>query len=233
MRTKNNFNHDQILKEQVEIDKLIEQLNDLDEERSDPTYDGITNIPFYCAAPIKIMWILKEVNDDGGYNQRESFNSEIKIDNRSGWYRTLDPIIYASYGILNNCMLMDDIPKIVNEPMLIDVLKQIAYINIKKIPGGAGSDMLEINSAFQRDKNIIMRQIAMANPDIIIGGNTLPLIYHELKIREEDIVKTASGWYYATKERLYISAYHPNQRSIKHEDYCNGIIQAAKGWLET
>ncbi len=54
---------------------------------------------------------------------------------KRGWGKTFSSIVYVSEGILNDSV-WDDIPYVYNDPNVIDVLlKNIAFINLKKVAG--------------------------------------------------------------------------------------------------
>ncbi len=48
--------------------------------------------------------------------------------------KTWQPIVYSSYGILNDFVLWDDIPTINNEHSIVKALDYIAWVNINKLP---------------------------------------------------------------------------------------------------
>jgi len=51
---------------------------------------------------------------------------------------------------------------------LIDILQNIALINIRKLPGNSSSDDKEIENAYTVHKSLLLKQIEIINPDIII-----------------------------------------------------------------
>jgi len=135
-------------KEQLRIDKRLKYIF------NDPIYDGIIDEKKYYDSPVKILWILKEVNDEGGYNQRDSLRNNITIKNRGdGWWKTLDPVIYISYSIMNNFITWKELSYITDKPEMIDVLKHITYINIKKDAGGPVSFENILNIGYNRYKD--------------------------------------------------------------------------------
>ncbi len=221
---KEKLNPQEIASMQIEIDNELNIIYD------DPTYDGVINPEMYCQAPIKILWILKEVNDDGGYCQRKAFNKSIEnlMKDRKDWYRTLDPIIYTTYSLLNGFMLWDEMDYIKDNPQMIDVLKQISYINIKKEAGGSVSFNDVLSKAYQKNRNIIINQIELSNPEVIICGNTLEFLMDDLKINKEELTAIDNIEYIIQGSRLIINAYHPNQRTITQEEYCDSIIKLVK-----
>lgn len=59
-----------------------------------------------------------------------------------------------------------------DKPEMIKVLKQIAYINISKMPNLTNSKDSEIAKFYEIWKEILFTQIKTYSPDIIIFGNT-------------------------------------------------------------
>jgi hypothetical protein len=227
MKTEKLFDPEHLTQQQLTIDKMVQDIYE------DPTFDGIVNIDQYCKAPIKILWIMKEVNDDGGYNQREALDRGVEMmENRGDWKNTLDPIIYVSYSILNNFQTWKEMDFIRDDNEMVNVLKQIAYINIKKEVGGAQSYNDILGDAYNKYKTVIIEQIVLANPDIIICGNTLSFLLDDLNLNKENLKSLNSIEYIIKDQRLIINAYHPNQRTINREDYCNDIINLAKDFIK-
>lgn len=233
--TKKIFDKTFIEKKQKEIDKLIAELFD------DPSYDGIINPESYISSPIKLLWILKEVNDKDGYNQRNSFNelaqsviekNSLKDQKRRNWWPTLDPIIYISYLILNNFKKWVDIEYIKNQPNMVGVLQKIAYINIKKNPGGAISFGNELSDGYKKAKEIIHKQIELINPDVIIGGNTLGYLKEDCKLSEFKVAGKNNINYAIKDDRLFINSYHPQYLSRQNEvykgEYIDEIVNIVK-----
>ena len=93
-------------------------------------YDGIINLENYLASPIKILWILKEVNSsDSDWDLRDAL-SDLKNENggglKTGWANTFTPIVYTTYGILEN-VSWSNMGNYYENQEMIDVLKNIEY----------------------------------------------------------------------------------------------------------
>jgi hypothetical protein len=224
-----------IEEEQKKIDTLIQKTFD------NATLDGIINIEKYIESPIKILWILKEINDTDGYNQREVFNDlveqvqntkSLSNSNRKYWWPTMDPIIYISFQILNGFLKWEDVDYIQDNYKMVEVLQQISYINIKKAPGGAVSNSDELNDAYNLGKEIIHKQIELINPDVIIGGNTLGYLIEDYKLSEFKVAGKNNINYAIKDDRLFINSYHPQYLSRQNEnykgEYINEIVNIVK-----
>jgi hypothetical protein len=180
--------------------------------------DGIVNNEFYQESKIKILWILREVNHEGDISDWDLTKIIqqiiIKTGIEPGWEKTFGPIVYATYGILNN-KLWDEIPYYYDKPEIVNVLKEIAYINVKKTAGISKTNFKELDSAFNDGKESLFKEINNINPEVIIYGGTFYLFEKEIENR------------IINKNTKHINAYHPSQRSIKQEKYCNQIIEEA------
>lgn len=179
--------------------------------------DGIVNLESYNKSEIKILWILKEVNHDGDIEDWDMTKilQELKTENgiEKGFEKTFGPIVYTTYGILKK-KIWDEIPYYSKEPEIIDVLKEIAYINVNKISGNSTTHFSTLENAYIKNKALLFEQINEINPSVIIYGGTFFLF-------ENDIEKNIMN-----KSIKHIDAYHPAQRSIKHEDYFNNIYNS-------
>ena len=189
------------------------------------------------------MDFKRKCYDEDGYNVRQMINNDeggLGMDKYRYWRPTFEPIIYASFGILNQFRMWKEIPYVTDCPEIVDILKQIAYINLKKTAGGSTSDMNEIHRAYQESKDIILRQIEVYNPDIIIGGNTLQFLYEDLNISVNDVKQfPLEGFrltYHESADRILINSYHPAFLSRMGEEnkgnYINAIIGLVKNWTE-
>jgi hypothetical protein len=228
-----------LTKECDTIEKSIKESYIDENGLSDPIVDGIVNIEKYLNQEFKILWILKEPYDDvenglpsgGGWHYCKDFVSANEFIKKIGRSRaTWHPIIYVSYGILNNFALFENMGYIRNDESMADVVKDIAVINVKKLPGFTQTcDYGTIGSAYNRHKDILLRQIETYKPNIIIGGSTMQLFYNDLGI--SDIQKNYGSVNYAVKDmKLFITAYHPAQRTITRPSYVNDIVNCVKQW---
>lgn len=178
--------------------------------------DGIVNFEKYSKTFPKILWILKEVNHDGDLENWDMTKilQDIKTDCgiEKGFEKTFAPIVYLSYGIINN-KTWSEIPYHYDEPSIIDVLSQIAYINVKKTAGGSTIHYSSLERAYEENKKMLFEQINEINPDIIIYGGT----HYLFEVDNETFLKN--------RKVKHISAYHPAQRSMSHEAYYDEVYK--------
>lgn len=218
-----------LLKKIEEIDKEIDSI--IYEGRT-AIKDGIIDIDNYLASDLKIMWILKEVNspDDENWDMRDvlkNLKSECGSKVKTGWANTFNSIIYTTYGILYR-KFKEDIPRTDEDPQIIDVLKNIAFVNVKKVSGGAKANYNKLHDFHKKHGEILKNQIEVFNPDVIICGNILEIIddfgNEYINVKENGMV------FYLSPKHIIIDAYHPNNSKVSHKDYCNTIVKQVLEW---
>jgi hypothetical protein len=195
--------------------------------------DGIVDPESYFNAPIKILWLLKEPycdgkNGGGGWSMCHLLK-KIAAGKTKGSSNTWNPIIYASYGILNNFPNYEDIPRISHDHKMPEILLQIGFINLQKLPAEPHTDSLRLKREFD-DRNhfeIIKEQLDAYNPDIVIGGKTLHIIKDKLGVQADD--ELAFG-HFKKNKTLFINTYHPAQTEITTAEYVNKIVLRARDW---
>jgi hypothetical protein len=182
--------------------------------------DGITDINIYNDIKPKILWILKEPNDisESSWDQRD-FHKDVSTYN--DWRRTYKLIIKTTYAIFNNIKEFDNIP---DEYNIRNILHKIAFINIKKKGGGAQANEAIIRNTYYRDKELILEQIDLINPDIIINCSRVWNFFIDLVSTHD--TKPDNEFQYGFKDnKLIIHAYHPNNTTTTNEKYFNNIMQ--------
>ena len=220
-----------------EIDALIDEQVVSGNENSIRILDGIVDVEKYYKAKYKIMWILKEPYDEGDgtggdWDLREVVKSKNTIYDFASGRQTFRPMIYASWGILNEFCLYDDMEFVEKDPSMLNALKSVAYINVKKLPGFTASVNSIISQAYNKYKDILLKQMEVYDADIIIGGSTLHNFLGDLGIEKNKMIKYGSLNYSIKEGTVYMDAYHPSQRpsstGVLAEQYCNDIINIAK-----
>ncbi len=209
-----------------------------DPEQIQPILDGIIDLNKYWSTKHKILWILKEAYDDfdksgnpkgGNWDLRDMIRSRTSHrDFAGGGRRTFMRMLYASWGILNDFTLWDNITDLDKDPSVLNALKSVAYINVKKLPGHKLSNNSIISDAYKSYKDLLLTQIELINPDIIIGGATLHHFVHDFHLLELKKHQQGNVNYFVNGGKVYIQAYHPGYWGVSTELYCNDIILAVK-----
>jgi len=214
--------------EQNKIEKLIAKL---ETDEKSPICDGPVDPLIYCQDNgLKILWLLKEAYDNdgdgaGGWSLAKLLGDPLVYEkflksskSKNTWY----PVIYSSFGILNNFIKYDDMEFIDKDQSMVSILRKIAFININKLAGKSTSNDIDLERIFSQNKEILKMQIELYNPDIVIGGNSLKYYMGILNLNGVSPVTTNYGTkYYLEKNRVYINSYHPGRIGIKRDHYVN------------
>jgi hypothetical protein len=207
--------------------------------------DGIVDIEKYQNARYKILWILKEGNvDESDKNEERDICSEFRSDQHkvnACAIPTFRKLIYATYGILYPDVEWLEIPTADKDSY--EVIKQIAYININKFPGGAVSSDDVIFETYKNGRDDLLKQIVEINPNIIIFGGTakyfpeedLKSIGWDASKESEFVVKSIGTTqeiicYSDSSEKLCICAKHPSYFRISDNNYYLGIRNSVIEW---
>lgn len=173
---------------ETEVKSLLKKMAKADGLKDRPITDGVVDVARYIASSPKMLWILKEpweMRDGnevlGGWSLTKDLLANGSVDNRG----TYAPMAYVSYSVFNNYLPWSRIPYATEEAGVAHSLKNIAYINIKKFPGGKMSNLREIATFYKRYKHLLMQQIETINPNIVIGGGTLELFFDDLGLEAE------------------------------------------------
>lgn len=168
--------------------------------------DGVVDAKEYFNCRFKILVLLKEANGGSDYDLREYLKGE-------PLYKTATNVVRWTEGILN---IETDIPW----ESLDDIdmewrrkrLRQIAWVNIKKISGGATAIDEEIKAAAVKNSCFLKQQLNLYQPDIVICGGTSPY-YIDYVANSKNLKwqKAKNGIRYLLDgQRIVIDFYHPN-----------------------
>lgn len=211
----------QFLKDLNSLDKEIREYYkpfETEEPKRKIIRDGIVNIEQYYNSEYKIMWILKEAYDEvanigGGWSLVENLDTKRATgENRTSW-QTFDKIIYTTYCILNNFINYDEIKPELDIKKLSIVLRNVAYINIQKLPATKTSNNELIRQALHEHQDILLKQINIINPDIIIDCSMQGISKLSEKLNQNI---------------RYAQSYHPSYSGRNKRDFVNKIIEQLK-----
>lgn len=215
-------------------DEITDQIKEIGESA---VIDGVIDIDTYQKSPIKVMWILKETNSEGGWSIVDNYKNHKWLTQCNG-LMSIRRIIYASFGIMH--------PEIIgwkNFPWSYEeecqtALRNIAFVNINKLPGSSVADDKVIQDAFDENRALLKLQFDTYNPDVVIFGNTLKYLKTEDfdgNFSESNRMRTekTDTHYYPNLNRLYINAWHPSYfKEVSDEDYVMDIVEITRKWNE-
>ncbi len=217
----------------------------LSNDKIQPITDGIYSAKLYLESPIKVMWVLKEPYDDndengdpkgGGWSiPKDCFGSEDALKNK-----TWQQIIYTMYGLFNK-LSWKQMEYIRDNKAMGEVLKQIAYINISKMPAQTNSSEAPICSYYKKWKQILWKQIDLYKPDVIVFGYTFEYFRNDffnsenaIPLKKYEIEDIDYLDVYKKDKLLLLDTYHPNahQRGFRQENYVTSIISAINEFIK-
>lgn len=223
--------------------KIYERAKELglSDDGLEPLPDGVFNIEGYCQSSPRIMWILKQPYDDfkedgkpsgGGWDVYGAFENSDAYTNK-----TWKPIVYSLVGIREH-KLWKNIPDICDDKSMLEVLKDIAYINVDKMPGLKTTPDAKQAEAYEHWKSIIEEQIHLYDPQVICFANTFWLFKKDWNIdehTEHESISLGSDKHmlvYRIDGRLCLDTYHPAQRIISQENYVDAIIKVVNSHFD-
>jgi hypothetical protein len=220
--------------------KITEKISEPENGR-EPIYDGPINPEKYFNSKVKVAWLLKEGYCDkdgtGGdwsytdvYDKENLYESLIKhISSKATWF----PVVYVTYAILNGHKCYDDMDYIKDDPSMVQVMREIAVVNAQKLPARqhTSTDLGDIVESISKYGDFIKEQVDILNPDILIGASTMKLYTDLFELNPEDRKTFGSVNYWIKQGKLYVDAYHPNQRSIDRTTYVDDILRVVEEYF--
>ena len=186
---------------------------------ADAVCDGVLNDELYRTASPRILWVLKEPWLPGAWTMLQ----EEGVYGRIGRSNTLQPMVYIVYSVFNGFPTWRTMDYIRDKPEMAEVLRSIAYLNVKKQVGDTKSDNEDVYDWFRRGRDLIRQQVLESQPDIIIGcppfmRDVFTWFPGRPPPREYGSVSFVAG------HPLLIEASHPAQRRSR-EVYVNELVE--------
>ena len=196
--------------------------------------DGIADQQAWDAAPLKILWLLREVHDpsqtwkgegdEGLRSTLRAWSAHLPSTSVPTWL----PVAKVTYGLLHPDQQWADWAH--DRSDYLGSLRSIAAVNVKKTGGGATSEWAQLEEAYAQNKDRLWDQIEDAEPDVVIGGNVLYLLRNELDWPAPTLprARAAEPDRYASAVKdgtVWVHAHHPAHRG-QHERYFIRIRKA-------
>lgn len=223
----------------------LEELFELWREKSDETVDhknntfiadGIVNTEVWNNTDKKILYVLKEAYGNGW----DDTTLAKWIDSGECLkYKIWRRIPRWTYGIFNtDAKTQARFRKELDYTESLSYLKKIAILNIKKSDGKPRSKYEEITKYGKHDKDEIIKEIELIDPDIIICGNVFSLLYNSVFEFDTDFEEIRNdNWYYYLnvlgRERLFIDYYHPANHWSELMNYYGVVSIYQQALVET
>jgi hypothetical protein len=223
------------------IDELTQQQSIIDEDAKKLAglrgrtviCDGVISPRDYLNAKYKIAWLLREPNEidkNCAYDHKGNIVNRIQKGGlRKNRY--FDPMRYLDYSLNHNYLKYRNIPKTDTSLEVTNLLLKVAFINESKIIGGS-----QINKEYIEHKilfrNILKKQIELYSPDIIIACGTIDSIKELGILGKSNPIKKNYRNCYVSNNKIILDCYHPAQRKIKQERYCDDMIDCIERMIK-
>ncbi|WP_411975548.1 hypothetical protein [Sulfitobacter faviae] len=130
--------------------------------------DGAANADIYAQSDIRILLVLKEVNDPGGGGW--DLRKFIRNGGRSQTWNNVSRWVRGIRAMPQD-LTWDELEPVSTDDRR-DLLASIAAINLKKEPGGHTSVAAEIADAASARRSLLRRQFSIYEPDLVICCGT-------------------------------------------------------------
>ena len=207
---------------------------------NDAIADGVGDAKAYLSSFPKVAWVLKEpydiVSDGKAAGGGWSISKDCFMKDSGSWsVRTWQRVIYVVYGLRHH-LSYSEMDYISNDWDMGKVLREIAWINLSKMPALTTSSDKTIRDAYEKYwKVIVKEQLDLYKPDVIIFGNTLNICRNFILGNEdkaiEHVFREGQCFVEVFKKagRLLLNAYHPGFISIPgvkgaEEHYVDSLI---------
>nr|WP_086939388.1 hypothetical protein [Thaumasiovibrio occultus] len=172
--------------------------------------DGIVSEEHYINSPLKLCFVLKEVNDKagGGWDLRQFIRNGARWqtwDNISRWVKCVSKFDKdVSWSELAN----------ISEDDRKDTLRSICAMNLKKSPGGHTTIKASFNKVVDEDKEYIQKQYSLYNPDITVCCGTGWDFRRASGLDKAEVYETSRGisWFLNSKGKAVVMFAHPSAR---------------------
>ncbi|CAH7001468.1 conserved hypothetical protein [Vibrio chagasii] len=172
--------------------------------------DGVVSEEHYVNSSLKLCFVLKEVNDEGGggWDLRQFIRDGARWqtwDNISRWVKCISK--------LDKDVCWSELANITEDDRK-DTLKSICAMNLKKSPGGHTTIKASFNKVVAEDKEYIQKQYSLYNPDITVCCGTGWDFRWALDLDKTEVYETSRGisWFLNTDGKAVVMFSHPSAR---------------------
>ena len=223
------------IKKEYNEDKFVDNLYEF-------IKDGIISEKEWKAAPLKIIFVLKEANIKANEHIKDEMNFKRFLGDSGGGRATFANIARWAYGILNinEDISWNDIHKKgLDSNERKKILRQVCVVNLSKQPGGSRTKFTNLKDKFEKyNKEYLEKQLALyADADIIICcgdgvGSLFKSVVTKNNFGEYKPVGKVDGIWHNTLEngQLMISYYHPaaSAKGMTQEKLFKTLLEVVK-----
>lgn len=184
--------------------------------------DGVVNEQQYINAPVRICFLLKEVNGGENWDLCEF----VRDGGRAQTWNNISRWVYGIYH--SGC----DVPwadlQDIDNAFRRDYLQSICVVNVKKRSGKSEADNGLVYQAAERDQNLLRKQLEIYEPQVLICCGTTDCYFDLItEFEHPQWEMTRRGIWYVREPsgRLVISYIHPEAR-IRDNLLYYGLVDA-------
>ena len=206
-------------------DKEVALFNDWKSNRKSFVFDGVVSEKDYLESELKLCFVLKEVNDEGGgdWDLREFIRDGARWqtwDNVTRWVHCIRQLrLNTSWA---------DLSKITKSDRR-NTLRSICAMNLKKSPGTHTTDRANFNMVITEDQAYIKQQYSIYNPDITVCCGTGWDLRWALELNDTEVFETNRGikWFKDENDNPVFIYAHPAAR-VQDSLIVYGLIDAIR-----
>lgn len=199
-------------------------------------WDGVVDADEYARSRVKLLFVLKEVNDlgGGGWDLREF----LRDGGRGPTWNTVTRWVEGIERL--PCIVpWNELSTTVDNNRRKRALRNVAAVNLKKEPGAGVADYDRLREATQRDRQFISKQLSLYEPDYVIccGSLVTDLLlgaepFAVYPQGDDDWKSTQRGvWYRVVNETPHIAYHHPQARmpgNLLHYGLIDAVSELAR-----
>ncbi len=197
--------------------------------------DGAVDADEYARSRVKLLFVLKEVNDPGGGGW--DLRQFLRDGGRGPTWNTVTRWVESIQRL--PCLVPWSELSTVDNDRRKQALRKIAVVNLKKEPGGGSAEDDQLRAALQRDRKFISDQLSLYAPDYVICCGTLVTdlpfgvkpsgVY---PLNDKDWASTTRGvWYSIVHGTPHIAYHHPQARfpgNLLHYGLIDAVAELAE-----
>ncbi|QRV23829.1 hypothetical protein [Marinomonas foliarum] len=199
--------------------------NEWSVNREDFVVDGVVSETDYLNSKVKLCFVLKEVNDEGGggWDLREFIRNGARSQTWNNITRWVQCIQKKDEDV--DWKLLGEI----TEADRINFLKSICAMNLKKSPGGHTTVRASFDTVVTEDKIFIKNQYDIYNPGITVCCGTGWDLRNVLDLYDGKVFETSRGikWFKNHQNNPVIMFAHPAAR-VQDSLLVYGLIDAIR-----
>lgn len=186
--------------------------------------DGIISPAHWDTAALKVLFVLKEANHknkDQAMDVVASIRRACDVSTSVWWRKhVLRRVGRWAYGLVH---YSGQVPAFKDARYHgAKSIPGIAYINMKKSPGGASTNSKRFDAHVRQFAPFIRRQIELIKPDVVVLCGTFSF----MKASVFPEMARACERIHLCNDMVFINAYHPAQKTISAEELYRQVMDS-------